>query len=347
LKKLHDFRLNGKLPKKISFNENPPVGYGNRLYSMLSSTLIGIITNSAVLIKWDRIDEFIQEPFHESFVKTYSFKKTLYKPKTLYEWSKYKDMKRLIKTQVPQYSNGYYYDTFSPFFFELSCNPDYFEALFQFGLVSRSTIDQANKAIDNIFQTNNELSQSLITKVGFEVGGNLLNKIWIPKSNILSRINHYLTNVFDKYFMIGLQLRYDYIIDDEDTSKFIHCARMIESKWSNLIKEKYNGAKWFVTSDRQDILDRLVKLYPDKIITSDGKAGHILFNNDSYPKTIMDVELLSKCNELIITGISTYGFVSAMKMLKLPYYITAGGMKECVKFDLGSPPTTNTGLALF
>ena len=53
--------------------------------------------------------------------------------------------------------------------------------------------------------------QDYILKVPFEVGGNLLNKIWIPNDRIKSLINNYLNYEFNGYFMIGIQLRYQYI----------------------------------------------------------------------------------------------------------------------------------------
>ena len=56
----------------------------------------------------------------------------------------------------------------------------------------------------------------------------------------------------------------------------------------------------------------------------------------------MDVELFSKCDEMIISGASTYGFVAAMKSLRMPYYVNGIGfkMKKCAKMSLGKPPAS-------
>ena len=78
----------------------------------------------------------------------------------------------------------------------------------------------------------------------------------------------------------------------------------------------------FINIDSKDVITRLIGEYPDKIISTDGHIGHVENDHEAYETSIMDVELLSKCNE--ITGDSTYGWVAAMKMLKLPYYINGG-----------------------
>ena len=76
---------------------------------------------------------------------------------------------------------------------------------------------------------------------------------------------------------------------------------------SNLITNKHKGIKWFISSDLESIADILREKYPNKIVTGNGVIGHILRNKDSYQRAILDHELLSRCDELIITGGSTFG----------------------------------------
>ena len=162
-----------------------------------------------------------------------------------------------------------------------------------------------------------------------KAAGNLLNKMWIPKDEIIEQINAHLVKFYG-YFVIGIQLRYYFISDPTDTYTFIKCSLDIERNltaetsselFDKDFKIKYKGIKWFVASDEAKILERLAGEYPDKIILSSGKLGHVNFDHTAYPRTIIDVELLSKCNELIITGGSTFGFVAALKSLKLPYLV--------------------------
>ena len=98
----------------------------------------------------------------------------------------------------------------------------------------------------------------------------------------------------------------------------------------------------------QQELNMLKQNYTDKIVTGSGKMGHISSDKNAYKRAILDVELLAKCDELIITGGSTYGFVSAMKSLKLPYYINGGmNMTKCERTGLSQPSLTNTGWSVF
>ncbi len=318
-KQIHENILNNKTKLKISFNESPSAGYANRLYSMLSSLVVALVSDSAIVIKWDRIDEFIEEPFVKMFDRfekqqnefNFRYKKeNLLTLNTINQWSKYKDMKSLIQTKIPQDANRFYYNSINGYFFEICCNPIYYEKFYHYGLVNRNTIDKAFKLTKNMTANSNQVNQNIIIQVGFEVGGNLLNKMWIPKPFIKKQIDNYLNKTFHDYFMIGIQLRYQYISDGQDTSKFIDCALMIEKNRTKFIQDRnYKGVKWFVTSDRADILDRLVKSYPKKIIVGEGTIGHIELNKNSYSRSIMDIELLSNCNELVVTGGSTYGII--------------------------------------
>ena len=70
---LHEFRLmhkqimSGKLPLKVSVNGHTYAGYANRLYSMLSSLVIALVTDSAFIVRWERINNHIREPFLKTF----------------------------------------------------------------------------------------------------------------------------------------------------------------------------------------------------------------------------------------------------------------------------------------
>ena len=61
-------------------------------------------------------------------------------------------------------------------------------------------------------ETDNE-KLNFVLMIGYEVAGNLLNKMWIPKNDIINTVNYYLNNIFFDYYIIGIQLRYDYLND--------------------------------------------------------------------------------------------------------------------------------------
>ena len=64
----------------------------------------------------------------------------------------------------------------------------------------------------------------------------------------------------------------------------------------------------------------------------------------SQHRAILDVKLLSLCNELIVTGGSTFGWVASMKSLKLPMYINGQNrMNKCLRASLSDPPSGGQG----
>jgi len=101
----------------------------------------------------------------------------------------------------------------------------------------------------------------------------------------------------------------------------------------------YKGVKWFVTSDDKLRLDRLVSQYPNKIIVSNGTIGHIFYNKDAYERSILDIELLAKCNLIILSGGSTFGFIAGMKQKRMPYYVDGWRSKDpkCEMVRLSKP----------
>ena len=320
---IHEKIMNGTLPLKVSVNGHTYAGYANRLYSLLSSLVIALVTDSAFIVRWTKIDDHIKEPFFKTF---YNFTdqqnefnidfnpSNVVHPKDIMGWQRKRNMDSLIKTSLPLNKTRFLYRDIEAYFFELCSNPEFYEKFYNYGLVSQETM---LKAREIIFSINNkssnytsEIKQDVILQVPFEIGGNLLNKIWIPKDHIMNKVNHYVNTVFKNYYMIGIQLRYQYIKDPLDTYKFLNCSFGIEENLTKTIPNfelKYKGVKWFVTSDSTNVIERLKNEFPNKIITGEGQVGHIESNSNSYPRTILDVELLSRCDELILTGGSTFG----------------------------------------
>jgi hypothetical protein len=68
----------------------------------------------------------------------------------------------------------------------------------------------------------------------------------------------------------------------------------------------------------------------------------IVFNetldvNDEM-RRIIEIDLFSKCHQMIVTGGSTYGYVAAFKSNRLPYVVNGDtGMKKCIKTDISHP----------
>ncbi len=82
------------------------------------------------------------------------------------------------------------------------------------------------------------------------------------------------------------------------------------------MKSKYKGVKWYISSDSSDVLNKLVKEFPNKIIIGNGLMGHVEEDPNAYERAILDVELMSRCNELVVTGGTTFGKLKIDESLK-------------------------------
>ena len=141
-----------------------------------------------------------------------------------------------------------------------------------------------------------------------------------------------------------------YLNKDEDTIKFINCALEIENE--NRLKNNtkdFKSFKWFIASDSSFYLDSILRSYPNKAFTSNGTLSHVAYSSDGYARAILDVELLSRCNELVVTGGSTFGWIAAMKMHRMPLFINGFSlMKKCMRANLSNRvPKTPTNFFVF
>ena len=374
---IHESILNSRenSSKRIMFNGDsngilkgsPKGGYGNRLNSVISSILIAILLDTQINIKWQHIDTYISTPIKSLFDISLSENEGLsfvnfrmssfhFKGKQAY-WPQ-KSFEILSQTHLPTNYKRYFLEYADPFFMEICSNSLYFEKILYYNLASLEALNQA-------LNSSNSDKMEAHFRVGFEVGGNLLNRIWKPSQALQREIDAYLDSYFNKteYFIIGFQLRYGskwtkehqsdgIFLDDEnylDTLKFINCALAIENEY--LMKNKGNKLKkfkWFVATDLESQLSKLSQEYPDKIISASGKIAHVHFESEAYKRAIMDIELLSKCDELIITGGSTFGWIPSMKSLKPPFYINGlSNMRKCERVNFSRPPLMPTGAAVF
>ena len=73
-KRLHADLVSGKVaPLKVSLNLSPDQGYGNRLFSLLSSFVVALITDSAFVVsRWDTIAPYVDGPLGEDTFRHYS-----------------------------------------------------------------------------------------------------------------------------------------------------------------------------------------------------------------------------------------------------------------------------------
>lgn len=59
--------MQGKREFKVVFMGDIRPGYANKLYGFLSSLLIAILTDSALVVEWKDIEGFVEEPLWQAF----------------------------------------------------------------------------------------------------------------------------------------------------------------------------------------------------------------------------------------------------------------------------------------
>ncbi len=115
-----------------------------------------------------------------------------------------------------------------------------------------------------------------------------------------------------------------------DLKIFIQCAEQIEAQQANV--------KWFISSDSDMVIQEMRKKFGRKIISAKGRIAHVSSNKNGYERVLIDLDLLSKCNEIIMTGGSTFGFVASIKALKYAYIVNGKiSIDKCFKFSFSGP----------
>jgi hypothetical protein len=316
-------------------------GYANRVYQVIDCLITALLTNRSALIdfKTSGPHPLIDLP---SITDSYAYEPSVWNQKKPQGWLPKKNASLSMQASIPDENNIIRINTTKPHFFETCSNSKYFEKLLAVGAVQRTTID---RALD-IQSRSNEEQLNRLFQVGFEAAGYVLKKGWPLRPHIVALVNQYKSQYFDGSFVIGLQLRVEFLNETaKDVEKFIDCALGIEKT----VKSK-KPVKWFVASDKNRIFDKISQLMPNKtVFTTNGTARHGKGNgeNEHTIKAFLDIELLSLCDEIIQTSGSTFGFISVIKAQKLPYYVNGTDrcgdrckdMKGCEKMTLARPHT--------
>lgn len=132
-------------------------------------------------------------------------------------------------------------------------------------------------------------------------------------------------------------MRHYYLIES-DLMLFVECARRIESRL-NLSK-----VKWFITSDNSDYVSKIKAIEPDKVVhVLNGAVKHVVTDSDGYYRAILDNEILSKCNQIIMTSGSTFGFLAVIRNGKvIPWYVNGKqNSTRCERFQFDSKSITH------
>jgi hypothetical protein len=166
-------------------------------------------------------------------------------------------------------------------------------------------------------------------------------------SEMRAIIDKYKREYFDKYYVIGVQIRKFYVYD-QNIKRFINCALEIEN-----FQHPQKQVKWFLAIDTNGILDSFTS-YSSKIFSTEGEPLHVSFQKNgskAMKKALLDIELLSLCDEIITTAGSTFSFISVLKQQRLPYVVEGQRYTDynCRRWTLLSktPRSPNTNNPIF
>jgi hypothetical protein len=346
--------------RKIFFCQPSNGGYGNRMYTFISSTLAAILLDCQLVLNWrNKANLYIDPPLNlfdklnfssnfNSSNQTYIF------PRPLYLFRPIKNMRYLIEEAyfIPTNYTQYYFNHGWPLFTEISANILYYDKFRFYKLARDKTLDRAFRALENYKNFSNAELQERVLNVAFEIGGNILNRIWRPNQDIKNEVNYYMDKRFKNNYVIGIQMRAGdsgYIDEAKDHLKFINCALDIEKDYIIKSKKRDISFKWFIATDSNKIRKFLFDNYRNKSFTSNGTLGHTDSGGIGFRRAVLDVELLSKCDEIIVTAGSTFGWLAAMKMLKMPFYIKGrtSKMEKCLRAELSITPSNLLGYSVF
>ena len=108
--------------------------------------------------------------------------------------------------------------------------------------------------------------------------------------------------------------------------------QVLESKKPRRVRQ----VKWYVSTDKSQLISYLEKKYVNKTITGSGDIMHIM-GGAGYERALLDNEMLSLCDELIVTGGSSFGMLAAIRMNRMPLHFNgAKGSRQCYRSSLSN-----------
>lgn len=219
-KKIQEWNIiNGSnIKPKIVFNAVNAVGYCNRIYAMISTFTIALLTKSAFIMEWPYIKNFFEEPFVKAFGP---FEKhgplgldhdlpstCAFDPHTINSWKKEK--KILVNHRsIIDFPNctRYLVDKVAAYWFDLLQIREYADELVKYGYIRKATVDRAFERAQNETIDDRDKIESL-HEIGFEYAGNFLKKHWILTQHMQKKLDKIVNNNFEGDFVIGNIFQY-------------------------------------------------------------------------------------------------------------------------------------------
>lgn len=302
----------------------------------------------------DHIEKYIEEPFYNTFMTKEprrSVLRFLHRPGSIFHFpdqtnNSYNTNKSLVHLyrSIPSHTSRYIHKGIGAIFFELACNVSHFQALFDYGLVSVSTLTSAARVLNTKNLRDYKEHADILFRVGFEYAHNALKLFWRPKISLQFIIDQLYDRLFKGHYVIGIQYRKFYL-SWPDGVLMAQCAMQIEIE----AVKRGHSVRWYVSTDDPAFLLKFKSIYgSNRVIHAQGKISHVAEDPRGFQRALIDIELMSKCDELIISGGSTFGFLAAVKMNHYPLFVNGRlNATRCERFSFINSSQTHNNFTIF
>jgi hypothetical protein len=248
--------------------------------------------------------------------------------------------------EISKYCSRFYVSDITPYFFDLASDLKYASNLVKYNFVRSQTIELARQSLNDKHASENH-KLDLLFRIGFEFAGNVLNNYWLLRASLREQVEKYAKREFKNSYVIGMQIRWLHgYLEENDVEIFANCAHTIELEKSDIIGNR--SVKWYVSTDEVELIEKLRGAKYNKTILSGLGKLAAWRNPDGNERLLFDIEMLSRSDDVVITGGSTFGFIGVMKSQKMPYFVEGGrSVEKCEKFRFSRPPRTPAGAAIF
>lgn len=289
--------------EKIVVFEAITAGIGNQMYGAISAMLYAVITNRRFMMHFGE----------------YADISSLFSARDggldwTYDDQKGMDTNRKILESLDDCSNGYDWEGMQ--------NGDARVVDSENVITIHSNCFFINRMI------NNPVYKSRLEELGLQRGsewGQLFNANLQLVPSLQARVDTFKT-LLQSSFSISLQIRTNFMTASDGAYNWsmekiwdhfaVQAEKLVMERIGN---EPYREGKWhvFLSSDNEEIVQRAKNRFQEKLVTVEGEIetdGELNPNRMGvWEKVVLDWWLLGECDEMLMTGWSTFGSTAAMR----------------------------------
>ena len=283
-------------------------GLGNRFHTLISGIALGLVLNRSIIFDWT---------FSPVYKTNFSF---------LFESLIYINNENYFQKPnlKPFYCTSCFFRSPKKNFYELTQFSK--ENLKNY---SEFILQTTHYFIPELY-SNKNFQSILCNYFNFEEIHQILFKNFFKPISIISKKIEEFENYYLNYNIIGIQLRATELnsINSHSIESFFKCALQISNY--------YNNSKFFLATDNKNVRKLAKKILKNKLLLFKFEKNIQLHNSQL---ALLDIYLLSKCKEIILSPFSTFGHFSAAINGIKPHFIDKK-YQYCFK-DVSSSPKSH------